>query len=86
MRFAGKELTQQEAQQVLDDAKQGRIVDRYKLNQGGEHPIFTKALHKENCKTQKERGLHERPYNEWVWMRVQYLSRTHDVHQVRKES
>jgi hypothetical protein len=67
----GRTLTQKEVDQCVADYKLGgeALTKTYKLDQGGEHPIVTKAAW-EGAKSRGASGPSVQNYHQWVWLRL----------------
>lgn len=80
MLLNGKELTQQQIEQCVADHNLGgeKLTKKYKLDQGGEHPIVTKAAWEGARKrTRSEDNPNWSPYHQWCWMRLAMIA--HEV-------
>lgn len=71
MRLNGRELTQQEVLICKDDFKAGgkAITKKYKLDQGGEHPVVTKKTW-EGAMQRIGNPEAKMPYRQWVFFRL----------------
>lgn len=76
MLLNGKQLTQQEIEQCRKDHEMGgeAMTKKYKLDQGGEHPIVTKAAW-EGAKRRSRNPPSMQNYHQWVWMRVAMIAK-----------
>jgi hypothetical protein len=74
----GKELTEKQRVQLLADHKLGGagVLKKYKTDQGGEHPVLTRAAWEENYQRMPKDNpfRYKRPYPEWVWVRIAFVA------------
>ncbi|BDD79684.1 hypothetical protein [Burkholderia phage FLC9] len=77
MLLNGKELTQQQIEQCIADHKLGgeKLTKKYKLDQGGEHPIVTKkAWEGARKRSGNPNSPNMQNYHQWCWLRLAMIA------------